>query len=302
METVEVSVIVPNYNHSNYLRKRLDSIFNQTFQDFEVILLDDASTDNSIEILNEYRHHQKVSHFIINEINSGSTFKQWQKGIELAKGEYIWIAESDDWADIHFLEILLIDGFEVMTSKSYVISNNQREIKPKEISTNLYMKGHNFIKEYMICKNMLFNASAIIFKKEKVDFEIFKIINNLKFLGDWIFWINLLKDSSVFYCKIPLNYFNRHLSATSYNVSKDGAFYFEGSILIQYMKDVNILNNRSLWIIIWESWAGHYYNKSSINKDSFKKLRFKIFYIIFIKHFNFHLIAAIFLKIYKKVL
>ena len=49
-----VSVIVPNYNHAPYLRQRLDSIFNQTFHDFEVIILDDCSTDNSIEIIEEY--------------------------------------------------------------------------------------------------------------------------------------------------------------------------------------------------------------------------------------------------------
>ena len=50
----QVSVIVPNYNHAPYLRQRLDSIFNQNFQDFEVIILDDCSTDNSKEIIEEY--------------------------------------------------------------------------------------------------------------------------------------------------------------------------------------------------------------------------------------------------------
>ena len=64
----EVSVIVPNYNHAAFLPKRLESIFNQTYQDFEVILLDDASTDTSVEVLSQYADHPKVTHFVVNEI------------------------------------------------------------------------------------------------------------------------------------------------------------------------------------------------------------------------------------------
>lgn len=97
-----VSIIIPNYNHAAFLQQRLNSVFQQTYQNFEVILLDDASTDASVAILNEYKDHPKVSHLVINERNSGSPFKQWQKGIALAKGEYVWIAESDDINAMNF--------------------------------------------------------------------------------------------------------------------------------------------------------------------------------------------------------
>jgi glycosyltransferase involved in cell wall biosynthesis len=102
-----VSVIIPNYNHCNYLKLRLDSVFNQTYQDFEVIILDDASNDESIELIEQYRTHPKLSHIVYNEINSGTTFIQWKKGIDLANGEFIWIAESDDFASLNFIEKLL---------------------------------------------------------------------------------------------------------------------------------------------------------------------------------------------------
>ena len=75
-----VSVIIPNYNHAKYLEERIDSVLNQSYKDFEVIVLDDYSTDNSKEVINKYAGHPKVSHIILNEENSGSTFKQWHKG------------------------------------------------------------------------------------------------------------------------------------------------------------------------------------------------------------------------------
>ena len=105
----QVSVIVPNYNHAQYLVQRIDSVLAQTCQDFELILLDDCSPDHSREVLERYREHPKVAHIVYNEANSGSTFKQWDKGIALARGEYIWIAESDDWCEPTLLETLL-DG------------------------------------------------------------------------------------------------------------------------------------------------------------------------------------------------
>ena len=99
-----VSVIIPNYNYARYLEERISSILNQTFSDFEMILLDDASSDNSTEILKKYKDNPHVSHCIVNGKNSGCVFRQWEKGINLSKGKYIWIAESDDLAAPDFLE------------------------------------------------------------------------------------------------------------------------------------------------------------------------------------------------------
>ncbi len=100
----KVSIIVPNYNYKRYLSLRLESVFGQDFTDFEVILLDDCSTDGSPAYLQEQAsRHPEVSHCVLNEVNTGNPFVQWEKGMALAKGEYIWIAESDDYCDKSFL-------------------------------------------------------------------------------------------------------------------------------------------------------------------------------------------------------
>ena len=102
-----VSVIIPNYNHARYLPERLESVLGQTYQNFEVIILDDCSTDDSRDIIEQYRTNPHVSQIIYNEENSGRVFKQWKKGLGLAKGDLLWIAESDDKCEPMFLERLV---------------------------------------------------------------------------------------------------------------------------------------------------------------------------------------------------
>ena len=102
----KVSVVVPNYNHARFLPKRIESILRQTYQDFELILLDDCSTDDSRTILSQYASDPRVR-LEFNQVNSGSTFKQWNKGVRLAQGKYVWIAESDDYAEPRLLERLV---------------------------------------------------------------------------------------------------------------------------------------------------------------------------------------------------
>lgn len=100
-----VTVIVPNYNHGRFLRQRLDSIYNQTYRNFDVILLDDCSSDESREILKDYgTTYNGNTRLYFNDNNSGLVFGQWKKGIEMADGDLVWIAESDDFCETTFLE------------------------------------------------------------------------------------------------------------------------------------------------------------------------------------------------------
>src|SRR4029077_1491910 len=101
-----VSVIVPNYNHARFLRRRIESVLGQTYGDFELILMDDCSTDESQAILSEYARDARVR-LEFNETNSGGTFRQWNKGVRLARGKYVWIAGADDYADERLLGSLV---------------------------------------------------------------------------------------------------------------------------------------------------------------------------------------------------
>jgi glycosyltransferase involved in cell wall biosynthesis len=220
----KVSIIVPNYNHARFLKQRLDSIFNQTYQDFEVILLDDCSSDTSIEILQTYSQNPKVSHYSINSKNSGSTFKQWNKGFSLAKGEYIWIAESDDWADETFLEkqIPILDVNEnvgVIYCQSYRTNIDSKIHEKIDNSFDDYtfkqgvaiVSGKKFIIEKMVDFNSMPNASAIIFRKE-ILLKVGYANENTRLFSDWLQWINILAVSDLAICESYLNYFREHQS------------------------------------------------------------------------------------------
>ena len=99
-----ISIIVPIYNVENYLRQCLDSIMNQTYQNFECLLINDGSPDNSADICREYV--SKDSRFRYFEKENGGVSSARNLGIEHSKGEYITFIDSDDWVESDYLEVL----------------------------------------------------------------------------------------------------------------------------------------------------------------------------------------------------
>lgn len=214
-----VSVIIPNYNHAPFLKERIDSVLQQTYTDFEVIILDDCSTDNSKEIIETYRKHPKVVQIKYNKVNSGSTFKQWEKGINLARGEWIWIAESDDRAESEFLEHLLDDtisencGLRYSGSTLIDDQNIQQSsaLAPQTIQLeNNEISGEAFIRHYLVKDNCIPNASAVLFRKKLVTDDVFQKMSSLKLNGDWMFWVSIATQTIVFYLPEALNHFRIH--------------------------------------------------------------------------------------------
>lgn len=103
-EQAEISIIVTVYNSENYIRRCLDSIRNQTFKNFEVILIDDGSKDKSGEICDSYAVID--SRFkVIHKFNGGVASAK-QHGIDTARGRYVIHIDSDDWIDNNMLELL----------------------------------------------------------------------------------------------------------------------------------------------------------------------------------------------------
>lgn len=275
-----VSIIIPNYNHSRFLIERLESVLSQTFQDFEVILLDDCSTDTSLDILKKYSNHPKVSHCVFNEVNSGNTFVQWGKGISLAQGEYIWIAESDDYCDTNFLE-KLIQPFqnddEVVLA--YCQSNRVNErseltgnwiTQTDELDASLFLKdfvmdSNTFIERFLICRNVIPNASAVVFKKSAVDIaRHIDVDAEYRHCGDWMFYMKLIINKKVAFVSDSLNNFRYHSNSVIAKLvtTEKRIYYIDIEIKIRrlmllYLKESAVVNYSAIKrqnLFVWRNY------------------------------------------------
>jgi len=219
----KVSVIIPNYNHARFLRKRIDSALQQTFQNFEMILLDDCSTDDSRSILSSYAADPRVT-IEFNDANSGSTFKQWNKGVRLARGEYVWIAESDDYADPRFLErlVAVLDGDPQVVfayCRSWRVSANDEldgyadyylaDIDPHRWTADYFADGVEECRNYFVRITPVPNASAVVFRKALYD-QVGGADESFRMCGDWKLWAAMALIGKVAYLGEPLNYFRFH--------------------------------------------------------------------------------------------
>jgi glycosyltransferase involved in cell wall biosynthesis len=224
----KVSVVIPNYNHARFLRERIESVLAQTYQDFEMILLDDCSTDESRSILSEYSVDERVR-IEFNDKNSGSTFSQWNKGVRLALGDFIWIAESDDYADKLFLEQLmgvLLNEPEVILAycRSRKVHQNDQQDgfvdfyhvdrDPGRWSSNFRSVGREECEKYFVYSNPIPNASAVVFRKSVYD-RVGGADECLRLCGDWKLWAAMALEGSVAYLSAPLNCFRSHGSNVS---------------------------------------------------------------------------------------
>ncbi|MFR9165764.1 MAG: glycosyltransferase family 2 protein [Dysgonomonas sp.] len=219
----QVSVILPSYNHAPFLEERINSILNQTFQDFELIILDDNSPDNSREIIEQYRDNPHVSHIVFNEKNTGSTFVQWERGIELSTGKYIWIAESDDSAAPELLQTLfdnLLNNDAVLSyCQSHKINKNgeiigdwedySKAYEPELFSQDFVMEGKTFLERCYLIKNFIPNASAVLFSKEAY-LKTGGANPRVGYITDWLCWQKILTTGRVAYSHKKLNFYRSH--------------------------------------------------------------------------------------------
>ena len=254
----QVSAIIPNYNHAKFLDERIQSVLHQTYQVDEIIILDDCSTDNSIEVIEKYRSCPKVK-IVLNSKNSGSTFRQWDKGIRLSIGNYIWIAESDDFSSPEFLEhtISALDNKNVVLSfcNSFIVDANS---VMKGVVSNSYfsnsvdifqqsfqMNGVDFLNKYLLHNNVIPNASSVVFKKSSYEqASVFgtKLIRT----GDWLAWMKMTTVGDIVYNASCYNYFRVHTQSVT--AEKEKQVYKYGlDTRLELLEFLN--NNYSLHLI-----------------------------------------------------
>jgi glycosyltransferase involved in cell wall biosynthesis len=248
----KVSIIVPNFNHAKYLMDRLDSIYGQSYGNVEVILLDDCSSDESAEILHDYAKKfpdKTICQF--NETNSGGVFNQWKKGLELATGELVWIAESDDYCSQNLLGELVryFQNPAVMLAftrtefvrgtpplMSWTSEENLADLSLEIWDRPFVKSAHALVKAGWVVKNIIPNVSGAVFRHPgKMSLLDDAQWSNLRMCGDWVFYLSIIRGGLVAYSPYATNYYRQHPLNTSVSAQKEDLYYREHEVVGIYL-------------------------------------------------------------------
>ena len=177
MDNIKVSVIVPVYNSEEYIGNTLDSIVNQDFGSFELIVIDDGSTDDSLEIIEEKLSKSTISYNIVHQENAGVSNAR-NRGIDEAQGEYLIFVDSDDYiTGNHISE--LYNGKTDFSLIQFVKKEGKKSSAPNHISKRL-MCCDEFIKMELNMQ-VPFNFWQLMYKASIIN------DNNIRFNPDYIY-------------------------------------------------------------------------------------------------------------------
>lgn len=243
-----VSVVVPNFNHRRFLPERMRSIFAQSYRNLEVIFLDDGSTDGSLEWLRSQSSPFPLR-VIANETNGGRVFRQWQRGVEEARGDFVWIAESDDSCDSDLVERLVAAAawsscIGVAYAQSKLIdesgseigncSADTDEIDARRWKADYLNRGADEVARYLVLRNTIPNASACLFRRTallKADLASI----DLRVSGDWMAYVRLLREFDIAFVAEPLNRYRIHAQTARARARRAGYLQEEMYLVQAYI-------------------------------------------------------------------
>lgn len=247
----KISVIVPNYNHGRFLDQRLQSILDQSYQNIEVIVLDDASSDNSVEVISRHCDGNSAKvRCILNSKNSGNVFRQWRKGVEEARGELVWICESDDFCDPGFLEALVPNFRDRSVNIAFgriQFADKDGDFRP---GLDAYREGAEpGIWSQRACRpaaewfsngfgvnNVIANVGGCIFRRQELTESVWDEAESYTVLGDWFLYANLAGGGQIVYEPAAVAFFRQHGQNTSVSAFAHLPFYLEHQRLMTFLK------------------------------------------------------------------
>ena len=232
----KVTVVIPNYNYQNFLDARVKSILSQTYPLYELIILDDASTDGSADFIEREllpkartKNPDLKIKFIKNPKNSGKSIYQWQKAFREASGDFLWLAETDDLADPNFLATAMVkfaqDPDAVLSFTNSVAINSQGSVltydfqnrsvdklKSGRFKSDFILPGEVIAEREFAINCVIPNVSSAVFRLDsKIPFQKY-LAKSAEFTqcGDWYFYLQVLQHGKLAYSRPALNFFRIH--------------------------------------------------------------------------------------------
>ncbi len=211
-----VSIIIPTYNSSKFIYRTVESVLNQTYDNFELIIIDDASSDNTVSIIKEFIKKDKRIRLIERDKNSGGPAKPTNEGLKKAKGDFIAFLDADD----HWLPDKLKKQMEVLRSANENVGAvvcmallvfSDRYSAPQFS----YPLDGNVLKA-TLCAQFFFNFSILLMKKEVLD-KVGFLDENFRLAADQDYFIRISRNTSFIFLSQELVKYSMH----SGNISRD---------------------------------------------------------------------------------
>lgn len=243
-----VSVILPNYNHAPYLPERIRSIVDQTYDNLEIIILDDKSSDNSQEVIRATVAELGIeAQLVFNKVSSGNVFAQWEKGLSLATGDLIWICESDDFCEPDFLERLV----PTFADQSVNIAFGRIQLSDAEGSFMEGLDGYREGAEEGIwsetltrpaaqwfdnafgVNNVIANVGGSLFRRMDLPQAVWDQARTYKICGDWYLYIQIAGAGQITFEPQAVAYFRQHDTNTSASNFHRRYYYDENMAILR---------------------------------------------------------------------
>ena len=226
---LQVSVVVPSCDYARFMEVRLASIFAQSYPVLEVVMLDDASLDDSVDVACRtaaaWGRHVRVER---QDRRSGSVFAQWLRAAETAKGEWLWIAEADDCAEPGFLSavaeaarraprtaLAFTDSRAIDERGGVMWADHKAYYGDGVLATDAVFDGGTFLRQHLSERNLMLNASAVLWRREELLLALRRCeieLRELRVAGDWRVYAEVLarEGAQIAYVARPLNHHRRH--------------------------------------------------------------------------------------------
>lgn len=279
---MKISVIIPVYNVEKYLKNCLDSIVNQTYKNLEIIIVDDGSTDNSIQIIKEYSKDERVK--IITQEREG-VYTARNKGLELATGDYVSFIDSDDWIErdtyerlvknIEDEDILIFDfvKYDEIQNKLLERRKNIKELKKILNSNNQYLmmtynnEAWNKIYKTSYLKENNFLFPEILYEDVFWRIETFLLASKIKIIDETLYFYRVNRNGSIMQNTKILN------DDSDFLEKKKKAYQENYKLISKFIeKYKNLLNGKKLILALIdrEIWNARF--KQEINVKEIIKL------------------------------
>lgn len=216
----KVSIIIPTYNGEKYIKRAILSVLNQTFQDFEIIVVDDSSCDNTVLIVKELQTKDSRIKLICLEKNSGGPALPKNKGFEISSGEFIaYLDQDDEWLSNKLEE--QVNLFKNSTKKNLGLVSCGADLvntDGKCFGSFIPIKNKNIFPEILL-RNPIYSNSSVLIKREVIE-GVGKRDENMKYSEDLEMWIRIAKAGYDFdYIYKPL--FKYHFHENNVTGTKD---------------------------------------------------------------------------------